>query len=72
MWLQRWLHFRKRWYYYLGLQVTQVAFKNCAPSIKCITKIHGTTIDNVEHLVLVMPIYNLIKHSSNYSKTTAS
>ena len=25
--------------------VTQAAFKNCAPFIKCITKIDGTTID---------------------------
>ena len=24
----------------------QVAFKNCAPFTKCITKIDGTTIDN--------------------------
>ena len=26
---------------------TQVAFKNCAPYAKCITKIDGTTIDHV-------------------------
>ena len=27
---------------------TQVAFQNCAPCIKCITKIDGTTIDDAE------------------------
>ena len=27
----------------------QVAFKKCAPSTKCITKIDGTTIDDAEN-----------------------
>ena len=27
----------------------QVAFKKCAPSTKCITKINGATIDDVEN-----------------------
>ena len=35
---------------------TQVAFKNCAPFTKCITKIDETTIDDAEDLDLVMPI----------------
>ena len=46
---------------------TQVSFKNCAPFIKCITKIDGTTIDNVKDLDIVMSMYNLIEYSSNYS-----
>ena len=46
---------------------TQVSFKNCAPFIKCITKIDGTTIDNVKDLDTVMSMYNLIEYSSNYS-----
>ena len=50
----------------------QVAFKNCAPFTKCITKINGTTIDHAEHLNLGMPMYNLIEYSSNYSETTGS
>ena len=50
----------------------QVAFKNCAPFTKCITKIDGTTIDDAENLDLVMPMYNLIEYSSNYSETTES
>ena len=51
---------------------TQVAFKNCAPFTKCITKIDETTIDDAEDLDLVMPMYNLIEYSSNYSETTGS
>ena len=35
---------------------TQVAFKNCAPFTKCITKIDGTTIDDAEDLDLVIPM----------------
>ena len=41
-------------------QVTQVAFKNCVPFTKCITKTDETTIGDVENLDLVTPIYNLI------------
>ena len=40
---------------------TRVAFKTCAPFTKCITKIHGTTIDDAKDLDLVMPMYNLIE-----------
>ena len=32
-------------------------------------KIDGTTIDDTEDLDLIMPMYNLIEYSSNYSKT---
>ena len=54
----------------IGHQVTQVAFKNCAPFTKYITKIDGATIDDAEDLDLVMPMENLIERSSNYSETT--
>ena len=47
-------------------------FKNSVPFTKCITKIDGTTIDDIEDLDLVMPMYNLIEYSSNYSETTGS
>ena len=53
----------------IGHQATEVVFKNCAPSTKCITKINGTTIDNAEDWDLVMPMYNLIEYSSNYCST---
>ena len=51
---------------------TQVPSKNCMSFTKCITKIDGSTIDNAEDLYLVMPMYNLIEYSSNYSETTGS
>ena len=51
---------------------TPVAFKNCAPFTKCITKIDGTTIDDAEDSDLVMPMYNSIEYSSNYSERTGS
>ena len=35
-------------------------------------KIDETTIDDAEDLDLVMPMYNLIKYSSNHSETTES
>ena len=49
---------------------TKVSFKNCAPFTKCITHIDETAIDDAEELDLVIPMYYLIKHSSNYSETT--
>ena len=33
----------------MGHQVTQVAFKNCAPFTKCITKIDGTARFRFSH-----------------------
>ena len=49
---------------------TQVSFKNCTPCTKCIKKIDGTVIDDAEDSDLVMPMYDLIKYSLNYSETT--
>ena len=54
----------------IGHQVTQIAFKNCAPFTKSITKTDGTTTDDAEDLV--MPMKNLIEYSSNNSETTGS
>ena len=34
----------------IGNQITQVAFTNCTPFIKCIPKIYATTIDDAEDL----------------------
>ena len=42
---------------------TKVAFKNCAPFMKYITKINETTIDDAKDLDLVMPMYNLLECS---------
>ena len=50
----------------IGHNLTQVAFKYCAPFIQCITKIDETTINDAEDLCLVMLVYNLLECSSNY------
>ena len=52
--------------------VKKFAFKNNAPFISCISKINHTLIDNAEDFDAVMPMYNLIKYSKNYRKTTGS
>ena len=52
----------------VGDNVTQVAFKSCAPFTKCITKIDRKTIDDPEELGLVMLMYNLLEYRSNYSE----
>ena len=51
---------------------TQVAFKNCGPFTKCITRIDGTTINDAENLDLLIPMYNLIECNSKCSETTGS
>ena len=45
----------------IGYPETQVAFTNCAPFIKYITKTDRTTIDHAGDLDLVMPMYNLVE-----------
>ena len=37
----------------------EVAFKNNAPFINCISKINDVKIDDAEDLDVVMPMYNL-------------
>ena len=49
-----------------------VIFKNCAPFTDCISEINNTQIDNVKYIDVVMPMYNLVKYSDNYSKTSGS
>ena len=49
-----------------------VIFKNCAPFTKCINRINNTEIDNAKDIDIVMPMYNLIECSDNYSKTSGS
>ena len=50
----------------------KVIFKNRAPFTNCISKINKTQIDNAEYIDIVMPMYNLIEYSDNYSKTSGS
>ena len=50
----------------------KVIFKNCALFTDCISKIHNTQVDNAKDIDIVMPMYNLIEYSDNYSKTSGS
>ena len=50
----------------------KVIFKSCAPFANCISKINNEQIDNAEYIDIVMPMYNLIEYSDNYSKTSGS
>ena len=50
----------------------KVIFKNCAPFTNCISKINNTQVDNAKDIDIVMPMYNLIEYSDNYSNTSGS
>ena len=52
----------------------KVIFKNCAPFANCISEINeiNTDLDNAKDLDIVMPMYNLIEYSDNYSKASGS
>ena len=50
----------------------KVKFKNCAPFTNCLNEINNTQVDNAKDLDIVMPMYNLIEYSDNYSKTSGS
>ena len=50
----------------------KIIFKNCAPFTDCIRKINNTQVDNAKDIDMVMPLYNLIEYSNNYSKTFES
>ena len=49
-----------------------VQFKNCAPFINCKSEINNVQIDIAKDIDIVMPMYNLIEYSDNYSKTSGS
>ena len=50
----------------------KVIFKNCAPFTDCTSKINNNQVDNAKDIDIVMPMYNLIEYSNNYSKTYGS
>ena len=50
----------------------KLIFKNNAPFRSCISKVNNTFIDNAEHLHIVMPMYNLLEYSDNYSMASGS
>ena len=47
-----------------------VVFKNCTPFTNFISEINNTQVDNAKDIDIVMPMYNLIKCSNNYAKTS--
>ena len=49
-----------------------VIFKSCAPFINCKTEKNNKNIDNPKDIDIVMPTYNLIEYSDNYSKASRS
>ena len=49
-----------------------VIFKNCALFINSKTEINNTEIDNAKDIDIVMPMYNIIEYSDNYSKISGS
>ena len=50
-----------------------VIIKNCAPFINCWSEINSSTErDHSKDVDIVMPMYNLIEYSYNYSKTSGS
>ena len=49
-----------------------VIFKDCAPFTKCISRINGTYVDNSQDVDIVIPMYNLIEYSDNYSKASGT
>ena len=46
-----------------------LTFKNNVSFRSCISKINNTFIDTAEDPDIVMPIYNLLEYSDNYSMT---
>ena len=49
-----------------------IVFKKCAPFTSCKSEINNTEIDNAKGIDIVMPMYNLIEYSDNYSKTSGT
>ena len=50
----------------------EVVFKSCVPFTDCISEINNSQIDNAKDIDAVMPMYNLIEHSDNYSRASES
>ena len=50
----------------------KVIFKDCAPFTNCISNINNTQIDSAEYIDILMPMYDVIEYSDNYSKTYGS
>ena len=51
---------------------TNVAFKNCAPLTRCVTHINDEHVETAENSDIIMPMYNLIECSDDYSDSSGS
>ena len=51
---------------------TNVAFENCAPFTRCLTHINDEHMKTAGNLDIIMPVYNLIEYSDNYSDSSGS
>ena len=49
-----------------------ITIKNSSPFTNCISVINNTQIDDAKDIDIVMPMYNLMEYSDNYSKTSGS
>ena len=47
-------------------------FKSCAWFINFKSQINNTEVDNAKNVDIVVPMFNLIEHSDNYTKTSGS
>ena len=50
----------------------KVIFENCTPFTECKSETNNTQVDSAKYIDRVMPMYNLIEYSDNYSKTSGS
>ena len=50
----------------------KVIFKNCVPFTNRISGINNTQVDNAKDIDIAMLMYNLIKYSDSYSKSSGS
>ena len=48
-------------------QMKGIRVKNLTPFTKCISTVNNTDIANAQDIDIVMPMYNLIEYSENYS-----
>ena len=50
----------------------KLIFKICAPFTNCISKINNTQEDNAKDIDIVVPMYDLIEYSDNYSRISGN
>ena len=50
--------------------IKKVIYENCAPFTSRICRINNTQLDDPQYIDVIMPMYNLIEYSDNYSKTS--